>query len=181
MIIGIMPNETRNRIHQGSTSLTEVNMFAFISKTVSALTLTMCLVGTASSQPKQPAPLPLPPAQDTPPPNQEGTAIFLHNKAPFPILVAAVFRTNQEWKTEGFWEVKPNEKLGPIAFTDNRVVCFYAQSADRKTLWTSKDLFRTINGEKLGFFRTEMQPGLKNYTMNFNYVPPLPKDEPPQN
>lgn len=78
-----------------------------------------------------------------------------------------------------FWEVKFDEKVGPIAFIDNRVVCFYAQSEDRKVVWRDNTVMRMLNGEKLGFLRKEIQGSPISYTQQFTYKASPPAIEPP--
>lgn len=95
--------------------------------------------------------------------------VFVRNSAPFPIWVAINYRMNNQWQADGFWEVQPGARRGPIITTDNRIIYFYANGPDRRVKW-SGDVLKTIRGEQYGFLqkRIDGDPG-GAYTMNFTY------------
>ena len=106
--------------------------------------------------------------------------VYLHNKSPFTIFAAATFRSEGQWKTQGFWEIQPGEKIGPVFSTDNKFLYFYANSEDHKVHWGGKELFRTIEGRRYGFHRTEVKGTPANFTFEFLYrAPDLGEDSAP--
>jgi hypothetical protein len=87
--------------------------------------------------------------------------ITVHNQCSGggPILLAATFQLpdrSERWVTEGWWEIKPNERIQLNAATTNGHVYFYGHSNDGKQ-WTGDDDSQAINAEvvdnKFGYVR----------------------------
>lgn len=102
--------------------------------------------------------------------NSERTqAIYVRNKAPFPVSVAVHYKLNNHWRTDGFRQIDPGQR-SLVCRTDNTWIYFYANGPGYK--WDGTDSYQVVAGKQYGFFQKTTGEGWEDWTLELNYTPP---------
>lgn len=99
--------------------------------------------------------------------------IFARNNARFPIYVAVHYYRGSVWHTQGFSILQPGERRH-ICDSNGRWIYFYANGPHRRVLWSGRDVYETVHGERYAFRKVDTGTSWSDFTYNFNYTPPVP-------